>query len=84
MKSDDFTTKEFLLSILSRAGRGKDEVMHILGQEIGSAIAAVLKKPLGELVRTHKLQITMELTPKSGKKTAKHSAHKAARKSRDA
>ncbi len=61
-------SKDFLFNLLSKAGRGKDEVIEILGKEMGGAIAALWKKPLAELIKHNKIQITLELVPKSAKK----------------
>lgn len=61
-------SKDFLFNLLSKAGRGKDEVIEVLGKEIGAAIAALWKKPFAELIKHNKIQITLELVPKSLKK----------------
>jgi hypothetical protein len=56
--------KELISSLLSRAGKGKDELIQILGREIGFALAAVLKEPLRKIVESKKLTISVELTSK--------------------
>ena len=56
--------KDLLVTLLTKAGRSKDEVIQILGREIGSALAAMLRKPLAELARNQRLQVTFEFVPK--------------------
>ena len=63
--------KEFINTILSRAGKGKDELIQILGKEIGFALAAVLAEPLQKLVENKKLTISIELTNKKETTTRK-------------
>lgn len=58
-------TRDLLSALLSRAGRGKDEAVEILGREIGQAIAAMLKRPLSEVFRNNRVQLTIELVPKN-------------------
>lgn len=58
-------TREMLFTLLSKAGRSKDEAVEILGREIGQAIAAMLKRPLSEIFKHNKIQLTIELVPKS-------------------
>lgn len=62
---DSNLAKDLIVTLLTRAGKGKDEVVQILGREIGSAIAAMLRKPLSELARNQRLQVTFEFVPKS-------------------
>ncbi|NBQ52754.1 MAG: hypothetical protein EBU49_04130 [Proteobacteria bacterium] len=61
--------RDTLLTFVARAGKGKDEVLQILARETGSAIAALLKQPLADfasdLAKNHRLQVTLELVPKS-------------------
>ncbi len=57
--------KELLSSLLSRAGKGKDELIQILGREIGFALAAVLAEPLKKIVESKKLTISIELANKA-------------------
>jgi hypothetical protein len=53
--------KEFLGALASWAGKGRDELLHMICKEIGQATASVLQEPLHELMKTKKLQITIEL-----------------------
>lgn len=53
---------------LGRAGRGKDELIRILGREIGLAAAAVLAEPLARFANNKQLRITIELVPRSEEK----------------
>ena len=83
--------RDLLVTLLTKAGRSKDEVIQILGREIGSALAAMLRKPLAELARNQRLQVTFEFVPKdqtpeetqddSGAKSAGETPRKAANKS---
>jgi len=61
--------RDTLLTFVARAGKGKDEVLQILARETGAAIAALLKQPLADfasdLAKNHRLQVTLELVPKS-------------------
>ena len=63
--------KELLSALLKSAGRGKDEIVQIIGREMGFALAAVLKEPLERLVQNKKVQVTFELVDKEKKETAK-------------
>lgn len=65
---DDSSAKDLVLGLLSKAGRSKDEVIQILGREIGLALAAVLAKPLEQMTENKRLRITVELVAK-GKKS---------------
>lgn len=56
--------RELLAALIKSAGKGKDEIVQIIGREMGFALAAVLKEPLEQLVKNKKLQISMELVPK--------------------
>jgi hypothetical protein len=83
--------RDLLVTLLTKAGRSKDEVIQILGREIGSALAAMLRKPLAELARNQRLQVTFEFVPKdqapeepgddSGTTSAEESPRKASNKS---
>jgi hypothetical protein len=53
--------RELVTSTLDKAGKGKSEVIKILGREIGQALAAVLKEPLDQLIKTRKVNICIEL-----------------------
>lgn len=64
---DDSSAKDIVLGLLSKAGRSKDEVIQILGREIGLALAAVLAKPLEQMTENKRLRITVELVAKSKK-----------------
>ena len=67
VKEQNFdTAKELLGAILSRAGRSKDDLVQILGREIGQAFAAVLKEPIDAIIEDKKIQITIELQSKKG------------------
>jgi hypothetical protein len=65
---DDSTARDLVLGLLTKAGRSKDEVIQILGREIGLALAAVLAKPLEQMTENKRVRITLELVPKSKKK----------------
>jgi hypothetical protein len=76
--------RELINGLFVKAGRGKDEVIQIVAQEIGQAVALMLRQPLSELANNRKLQITLEFVPKkngkgkatsrSGKKRSKTKA----------
>lgn len=72
---DDTTPKDLVWSLLSKAGRSKDEVIQILGREIGLALAAVLAKPLEQMTENKRVRITVELVAKK-KKTQSTSSKK--------
>ncbi len=57
-------TRDLVLGLLSKAGKSKDEVIQILGREIGLALAAVLTKPLEQMTENKQVRITVELVPK--------------------
>ena len=69
LKNSDFNLqdlpkgKEFLASLASWAGKGKDELVQLICREIGVATAAILKEPLTQLLENRKLQFTVELVP---------------------
>lgn len=74
MKLDESILRDLLKDIIGgtvgRAGKSKDEFVRILGREMGLAAAAVLQEPLERLVRSKKIQVTIELVdadPKRGK-----------------
>jgi uncharacterized protein YggU (UPF0235/DUF167 family) len=73
MSQDEDRIPELLTGLLSKAGRGKDEVVQALAREFGLALAAVLKHPLEEMLRDRQLRITFELVPKDGKANRKTS-----------
>lgn len=76
-EDDGATASNLVLGLLSKAGRSKDEVIQILGREIGFALAAVLAKPLEQMTESKRVRITVELVPK-----AKSTTKKRTRKSR--
>lgn len=70
---DDFSVVgDILTSLLSLAGKGKDEAIQIVGREIGIALAAMLKEPLAMLVNNRKLKVTLEFVPNHEKSESKH------------
>lgn len=76
-EEDGAGARDLVLGLLSKAGRSKDEVIQILGREIGFALAAVLAKPLEQMTESKRIKITLELVPKAKKKTIKKRTHKA-------
>jgi hypothetical protein len=62
---DGTNAQKIVLGLLSKAGRSKDEVIQILGREIGLALAAVLAKPLEKMTESKQLRVTIDLIPKS-------------------
>jgi hypothetical protein len=75
----DNPTRDILNTLLSKAGRSKDEVIQILGREIGLALAAVLAKPLEQLTETKRIRITVELVPKAKDKKERTQKRKPAK-----
>jgi hypothetical protein len=61
---EDNAGRDLVSGLLSKAGKSKDEVIQILGREIGLALAAVLAKPLEHMTETKRVRITVELVPK--------------------
>ena len=57
--------RDLVWGLLSKAGKSKDDVIQILGREIGLALAAVLAKPLEQMTESKQVRITVELVPKS-------------------
>lgn len=51
-------------ALFAKAGRSKDEIVQVIGREIGLTIAALLKEPLAQIAKNQKLQISFELVPK--------------------
>lgn len=70
-KSEASAARDLLITLIAKAGKGKDEVIQVLGREIGTALVALLKQPVQELFRNQRLQITLELVPKSGESSQK-------------
>jgi len=73
---EDSTAKDIVFGLLSKAGRSKDEVIQILGREIGLALAAVLAKPLEQMTENKRVRITVELVPKAKKSPEPHQKKK--------
>lgn len=67
-RAKESLVRDFLGVLTTWGGKGKDEVIKILGREIGQAAAAILKEPLNQIIGERKLQITLELIPKGSKK----------------
>ncbi|MFW7380487.1 MAG: hypothetical protein ACOH5I_16865 [Oligoflexus sp.] len=83
MSLDFKSGREFLATLASWAGKGKDEIVQLICREIGTATAAVLKEPLAQVLENRKLQLTLELVPKTTEKPKKSSpqaSKKSARK----
>jgi hypothetical protein len=57
--------RDVINQILSKAGKSKDDIIQVLGREIGIALAAMLKQPLEQLVESKKVRITVELVGKA-------------------
>jgi|GEM_PF-1286616 len=70
-RTEASAARDLLITLISKAGKGKDEVIQLLGREIGTALVALLKQPVQELFRNQRLQITLELVPKSSGPSAK-------------
>lgn len=62
---DSKAARAIMSTIFARAGKSKDDVVQILAREIGMAVAGMLKKPLSELAKNQKLQISFEFVPKN-------------------
>lgn len=65
---DNSGAKDLVFNLLSKAGKGKDEFVQVLGREIGLALAAVLAKPLAHITENKRVRVTIELVPKAPKK----------------
>ena len=61
---DSKAARAIMSTIFARAGKSKDDVVQIVAREIGMAVAGMLKKPLSELAKNQKLQISFEFVPK--------------------
>lgn len=72
--------KDLLGTVLGVAGKSKDDVIEIVGREIGQALAAMLKEPLSQVVNHRKLKISVELVPKHESAPKKHKKPAASRK----
>lgn len=64
-KVEGLALRELITSIASWAGKGKDEVIQIIGREIGQAVAAMLREPLARAIEGQKLRVTFEILAKS-------------------
>lgn len=60
----DNIVKEVVNGAFKNAGKSKDEIIQLLGREIGLAWAAVLKEPMEKLIENKSLSITIELVSK--------------------
>lgn len=60
---------DFVNALFNKAGRGKDELIQILGKEIGSALAAMLKEPLNDIIKDKKISMSIEIVDKKPKIT---------------
>jgi hypothetical protein len=76
---EDGAGRDLVSGLLSKAGRSKDEVIQILGREIGLALAAVLAKPLEQMTENKRVRITVELVPKAKKHQAPQAKKKHAK-----
>jgi len=76
---DAKVVRELLATVLSRAGKSKDELVNIIAREIGMSVAAAIKEPLKMLAENKRLQISLEFVdkhpkkPEADKKTTKKS-----------
>ena len=74
LKNTDFSLqdlprgKEFLGTLASWAGKGKDEVVQMICREVGVALAAMLKEPLSQALKGKKIKFTVEFVPDDEKK----------------
>lgn len=64
------TVRDVLSTLASWAGKGKDELIQVLCREVGTAIAAMLKEPLQQVVDAQKLVVTIEFSKKNSASTA--------------
>lgn len=77
----DSLVKEIISSAFKNAGKGKDEIIQVLGREIGLAWAAVLKEPMQRLLDDKSLQITIKLVSRDDKnQTSKQGTDKKTKK----
>ena len=53
--------KELFSAVLKSAGKGKDEVITVLGREMGLAFAAMVKDPLQKIVDSKALKVNFEI-----------------------
>jgi ABC-type proline/glycine betaine transport system ATPase subunit len=75
--------RDTLLTFVARAGKGKDEVLQVLARETAATIATLLKQPLSDfgrdLAHNHRIQLTIELVPKSTAKVQDTATRKKSR-----
>jgi hypothetical protein len=72
--------KSLINQMIQKAGKGKDDIVQILGREIGFAVAAVLKDPLSQLVEGKKIQISLELVNKDAKTSSSKNSNQVVKK----
>lgn len=53
--------KELFSAVLKSAGKGKDEVITVLGREMGMAFAAMVKEPLQKIVDSKALKVNFQI-----------------------
>ncbi len=53
--------KELFSGLLKSAGKGKNEVIAVLGREMGSAFAAMVKEPLQKIVDSKAVNINFKI-----------------------
>jgi hypothetical protein len=53
--------KELFAGLLKSAGKGKNEVISVLGREMGLAFAAVVKEPLQKIVDSKAVNINFKI-----------------------
>ena len=60
--------KDFIGGLSSLAETSKDEIVAVVCKEIGLATANTLKEPLNQIMKSKKLQITVELVSRDDQK----------------
>ncbi|MEI8025559.1 MAG: hypothetical protein WCI18_04340 [Pseudomonadota bacterium] len=53
--------KELFSAVLKSAGKGKNEVITVLGREMGMAFAAMVKDPLQKIVDSKALKVNFQI-----------------------
>lgn len=53
--------KELFSTVLKSAGKGKDEVITVIGREMGLAFAAMVKEPLQKIVESKALKVNFQI-----------------------
>ena len=61
--------KDMISGLATLADTGKDEIVSMICKEIGQATASTLKEPIDQILRSKKLQITVELVSGDEKKS---------------